>query len=191
MSVVPEWRAPCAGAAALARLLGACQRAAAAGLLVLMLGGVGVVGSAGAQDGNAMLDRVRALEAEGLSLLHGHHAFEASLLSPDSDRLTVFLSLPHGARVILTEATLFLNEKKVLNHVFSLRELEALRDRASLIFYANRIAPGQHTIRLDVKTMQGTVLPMKSHVFVKNPPAKYIEIQIAGYEYRQPFAVDW
>lgn len=191
MSVVPERRAPHVGALTLVRSLCASWRAAVALVCALALAGISATGGALAQDSNVVLDRARALEAEGLSLLHGHHAFEASLLSPDSDRLTVFLTMPHGARVILNEASLYIDNKKVLQHVFSVGELQALRDRASKIFFATRIPPGQHTIRLDVQAMQGNVVPMKTHTFVKGRAAKFIEIQIAGYDYRQPFAIDW
>lgn len=191
MSVVSEGRARSRRGVALDRCRGSVAAVSVRVLLALCLGMVGMAGVAPAQDGSPVLDRARALEAESLSLLHGHHAFEASLLSPDSDRLTVFLTMPHGARVILNEATLYIDGKKVLNHFFSVNELQALRDRASLILFATRLAPGQHNVRLDLKTMQGNVAPMKTHGFAKGRAAKFIEIQIAGYDIRQPFAVDW
>ena len=188
MSVVSEGHALRSRAAALANHLVAARAAALRVLLALVL----AVSTTGyAQDGGDVLGRVQALEAESLSVLHGHHAFEASLMSPDSDRLTVFLTLPHGARVILNEATLYIDGKKVFNHFFSVGELQALRDRASLIFFATRVPPGEHSIRLDVSAMQGNILPMKAYPFVKSRSAKFIEIQIAGYEVRQPFAADW
>lgn len=191
MSVVQGGRARIASVAAPARCRHALRSAAAIAGYALLGLGLGIAASTQAQDGSAMLDRVRALEAEAFSVLHGHHAFESSLLSPDSDRLTVFLTMPHGARVILNDATLYIDDKKVLHHFFSVNELQALRDRASTILFATRIAPGQHSLRLDVKAMQGNVVPMKTHAFVKGRAAKYIEIQIAGYDYRQPFAIDW
>lgn len=191
MSVVHGSRGRLARVLALARCLSMLRRTVALAAFVLPLLGLGMAGGAHAQDGNPVLDRARLLEADGLSLLHGHHGFEASLMSPDSDRLTVFLTMPHGARVILNDATLYINEKRVLQHVFSVGELQALRDRASKILYATRIAPGQHTVRLELRAMQGNVVPMKAHAFVKGRAAKFIEIQIAGYDYRQPFAIDW
>lgn len=191
MSVVHGSRGRFARVLALARCLPMLRRTLALAAVVLSLLGLGMAAGAHAQDGSKVLDRARALEAEGLSLLQGQHAFESSLLSPDSDRLTVFLTMPHGARVILNDATLYIDDKRVLQHVFSVGELQALRDRASKILYATRIPPGQHTIRLDVRAMQGNIVPMKTHAFVKGRGAKYIEIQIAGYDYRQPFAIDW
>lgn len=191
MSVVHGGRGRLLRVLAPARCLSVLRGAAAVAVLALSLVGLGVAGDVQAQDGGAVLDRARALEAEGLSVLQGHHAFESALMSPDSDRLTVFLTMPHGARVILNDATLYIDEKKVQHHYFSVNELQALRDRASLIFFATRVQPGQHSIRLDVKAMQGNLVPMKTHAFVKGRAAKYIEIQIAGYDYRQPFAIDW
>lgn len=148
-------------------------------------------GAVQAEDTAALLERSQVVEAESATVLLEHYRFEESLLMPDNDRLTVFLSMPHGARVILNEATLLLDGKPVLRHPFSVDELQSLRDRNALLFYVSRIPPGEHTIRLDVRVMQGRVVPMKTHGFVKGDPPKFVEIQIAGYDERQPFAVDW
>lgn len=144
-----------------------------------------------ADEATALLERVQVLEAESAGLLLDHYRFEESLLTPDNDRLTVFLSMPHGARVILNDATLLVDDKPVLKHMFSVNELQALRDRNALLFYVSRIPPGEHSIRLDVRAMQGRVVPMKTHAFVKGETPKFVEIQIAGYDERQPFAMDW
>lgn len=191
MSVVPGGGSPISGGDAPIRCMPALCRAVVIAICAILAIGFGMAAGAHAQDSNKVLDRARALEAAGLSLLQSQHAFESSLLSPDSDRLTIFLTMPHGARVILNDATLYIDDKRVLQHVFSVGELQALRDRASKILFATRIPPGQHTIRLDVRAMQGNVVPMKTHTFVKGRGAKYIEIQIAGYDFRQPFAIDW
>jgi hypothetical protein len=147
--------------------------------------------AARADDATALLERLQVLEAESASLLLDHYRFEESLMTPDNDRLTVFLYMPHGARMILNDATLVLDGKPVLKHVFSVNELQTLRDRNALLFYVSRLPAGEHTLRLDVRAMQGRLVPMKTHAFVKGETPKFVEIQIAGYDERQPFAMDW
>lgn len=146
---------------------------------------------AGAGDSHALLDQLRGLEAKGASLLVEHYRFEEALLAPDNDRMTVFLSLPYGARVILKNATLYLDGKVVLRHVFSLRDLEMLRDRATKVFYVSRIPPGEHSLKLDVQVFQGEVRPMAVYGFAKGRNAKFVHFQIDGADSRQVVTSDW
>lgn len=146
---------------------------------------------ASADDSIALLDRLRGLEAESVSLLAEHLSFEEGLLAPDNDRMTVFLSLPYGARVILRSATLYLDGKAVLRHVFTLDDLELLRDRATKIFYVTRILPGEHSLKLDVQVIQGEVRPMEVYGFTKGNNAKFVHLQIGGAYVRQVVTSDW
>lgn len=59
------------------------------------------------------------------------------------------------------------------------------------MLYAGRIPAGQHRLRLDVKTMEGVVKPMKDYVFTKDDNAKFFDVQVAGYTVREVFVVDW
>lgn len=156
---------------------------------VLLLGLWGAV--ARADDAATLLERSQVVETESTALLLEHYRFEESLMTPDNDRLTVFVTMPHGARVLLNDATLYLDGKQVLKHFYSVNELQLLRDRNAQLLFVTRIPPGEHSIKFDVRAMQGRVLPMKPYAFVKGKNAKFIEIQIAGYEVREVFAVDW
>ena len=135
--------------------------------------------------------QLRNLEADTAALLVEHYRFEESLLAPDNDRLTVFLSLPYGSRIILKNAALSIDGRIVLAHVFSLADLESLRDRATTVLYAGRIPPGDHVLRLDLNVFQGEVRPMRVHMFRKGPNAKFIHLQIDGSNFREVVAADW
>lgn len=143
------------------------------------------------EDSGTLLERSRAVETGSAALLLEHYRFEESLLSPDNDRLTVFVTMPHGARVLLADATLTLNGKQVLRHYYSVDELQLLRDRNAQLLFVTRLPPGEHSIKFDVRAMQGRIVPMKPYTFVKGKNAKFVEFQIAGYEVREVFAVDW
>lgn len=144
-----------------------------------------------AGDSHALLEQSRTVETETMELLTEHYRFEEALLSPDNDRLTVFLTLPHGARLILDSVTLVLDGKAVHTHYYSVNQLLLLRERNSQLLFATRIPPGLHTMRLDVKVMQGKVLPMKIFEFFKGNNSKFIELHIAGYDVREIFAIEW
>lgn len=165
------------------RLLG--RRVAAVLLFVV----IGI--SVSAAEPEALLERSRQLESSALSLLAEQYRFEEGLLSPDNDRLAVFLSVPHGARLIINQVYLKIDGQTVLDYRYSATELLNFQRGAAQLIYAGRIAPGRHTIRLDVKTMQGVVQPMKEYVFTKEDSPKFVSVQIAGYQVREVFAVDW
>lgn len=165
------------------RLLG--RRAAA----VLFFVVVGI--SVSAAESEALLEHSRQLESSALSLLAEQYRFEEGLLSPDNDRLAVFLSVPHGARLIINQVFLKIDGQTVLDYRYSATELLNFQRGGAQLLYAGRVAPGRHTIRLDVKTMQGVVQPMKEYVFTKEDNPKFVSIQIAGYQVREVFAVDW
>lgn len=126
-----------------------------------------------------------------MSLLAEQYRFEENLLSPDSDRLAIFFSVPHGARVIINQVDLKIDGQSVLVYTYSASELLSFQQRSAQLLYAGRIAPGPHTLRLDVKTMQGTVRAMKDYSFVKEDQAKFVDLQLVGYQIREVFASDW
>lgn len=165
------------------RLLG--RRVAAVLLFVV----IGI--SVSAAESEALLERSRQLESSALSLLAEQYRFEEGLLSPDNDRLAVFLSVPHGARLIINQVYLKIDGQTVLDYRYSATELLNFQRGGTQLIYAGRITPGRHTIRLDVKTMQGVVQPMKEYAFTKEDSPKFVGIQIAGYQVREVFAVDW
>lgn len=139
----------------------------------------------------SVLQRSRQLETATMSLLAEQYRFEENLLSPDSDRLSIFLSVPHGARVIINQVELKIDGESVLVYTYSASELLSFQQRSTQLLYAGRIVPGRHTLRLDVKTMQGTVRSMKDYTFVKEDQAKFVDLQLVGYQIREVFASDW
>jgi hypothetical protein len=149
-------------------------------------------GSATAADSTDVLERARALEAEGMTSLSAHYRFEEALLSEDNDRIAIFLSMPHGARVILDEINVIIDGKSVHRHVYGVNELLMLQGRASQPLYLSRIVHGDHTIKIEIKTMQGKVLPMLApYAFSKGRTAKYFEILLSGAPARQIDLQEW
>lgn len=144
------------------------------------------------EDSGSVLDRARALETESASLLLDHHYFEEELVSPESDRMVVFFSMPHGARVILTWLNLYLDGKLVLAHPYGVDELMLLQGRNSQLLFLARIPPGPHTLLAEVQAMQGQVKPMQqAYKFVKGKKAKFFELQFGGYPIREFEVAEW
>lgn len=148
-------------------------------------------GTASAADDDSVFSRSRALETEAMGILLEHFNFEESLLAPDNDRLTVFVSVPHGARMVLEQVTLHVDGKTVASHRYGVGELTRFLNEASQQIYMTRIPAGEHTLRLDIRVLQGNVRQMKTYTFNKGKSAKYIDLQIAGDPVREVLVVEW
>ena len=151
--------------------------------------GLGSVGSA--QERSSPLDDALRLEARGNRLLLEHYRIEQALLSPDPDRLTVFLSLPPGPPVVLDEAVLHLDGRIVARHRYTPNDLSRLADGGVQPLYVGSIPPGAHQIRLELKTRQGKVQPAGVHVFSKTQQPGFVEFQIAGDAGRPVRVASW
>lgn len=144
-----------------------------------------------ALDAIETLDRARTLEAEGMSDLASFFKFEDGLLAEDNDRVVVFLSMPHGARLIMDEVAVTIDGEVVLRHPYSVGELMLLQGRASQLLHVTRLPRGEHTIKVDLKVMQGRVMPMQPFAFTKERTSRYLEILITGSPVRQIEVVEW
>lgn len=147
--------------------------------------------SAGEPDSAAVLDRARSLEAEAMAEMSSLYAFEEALMTEENDRVIIFFSMPHGARVILTEVVLTLNDKPVVNRPLSVGELLVLQGRGAQVLHATRLPIGDHRLRVDVKAMQGRVTPMPTFTFTKNKFSKFIQILLSGSPVRQFEVLEW
>lgn len=161
-------------------------------LIRLVLMGLLGAGAVAAEDARASLERARALHAQGMGVLAAHQQLEDSLLFEDNDRLVVFLSIPHGARMILDELALFLNGQEVARYPYTGAELLKFQSRGEQIFYATRIPPGRHSLKLEARVVQGRLKPMaQPYIFQKGRGGKFVELQLVGAPEREIQATDW
>lgn len=159
-------------------------RSAAAGWLLL-------AATSGFGGDGPMIERSRALETEAFGLLLEHFNFEEALLAPDNDRLTVFVSVPHGGRMVLDQVTLHFDGKPVVTHRYGVDELTRFLSEATQQIYMTRIPQGAHSLRLDIRVVQGNVRQMKTYNFNKGKSAKFIDLQIAGEPVREVAVSEW
>lgn len=146
---------------------------------------------AGAADPLVTLERSRTLEAEGLAKLAELYRFEETLMTEDNDRVIMFLSMPHGARVIMDELTLYVDDRPVVRDRFSVTELMQLQGRAVKLLHVTRLPAGGHSVRIDIKVMQGRINAMQPYLFTKSKASKFIEFVVTGAPVRQIDVLEW
>lgn len=151
----------------------------------------GVPGKPDISAPTVLLEKAQKLEVDGMSLLTENYLFEESLFSEGSDRIMVFFSLPHGARVIIDEVNLLIDGKPVAKHAYSVSELLLLQGRAVQLIYAGRIPIGDHTIKFEPTVIQGRVKTMSPYSFTKSRKPKFFEVELSGSPVRQFEVKEW
>jgi len=130
-------------------------------------------------------------EAQGAALLLEHYQIERTMLAPDPDRLTVFLSTQPGSPLSLDEVTLWLDGRPLVRHRYTAAELSRLADGAVQPLYIGALASGDHQLKLEARTRLGKLAPMNVFSFAKSGQPRYIELRITGDGVRQIKAAAW
>jgi hypothetical protein len=155
--------------------------------------------SAPAQSGGFhQLDaEVRALKLEVINLNRDLLVLEEELLFPGNTQLAVFLSADVGELFKLDSVQLKVNDKIVANHLYSEREVDALRRGGVQRLYLGNVKTGEHELTAlfvgygpqGREYRRGTSLRL-----TKGEDPKYVELRIEdSTRSQQPeFAVkDW
>ncbi|HSI51378.1 MAG TPA: AraC family transcriptional regulator [Ideonella sp.] len=125
--------------------------------------------------------RVEGLKSDVIQLNRDLLLLEEELLFPASTQVAVFVSSDVGDLFMLDSVQVLLDGKEVGNHLYTERELVALRRGGVQRFYLGNLRSGEHTLvaffvgkgphERDYK--RGTTLK-----FEKGSEPKYVELQI-------------
>ena len=95
----------------------------------------------------ASLDaEIEALKKEVLSLNRDLFILEEDLLFPPNTQFSVFLSMDAGALFSLDSVQLKINDKNIANHLYTERELAALKRGGVQRLYIGNLPSGEHEI---------------------------------------------
>ena len=89
---------------------------------------------------------IEALKKEVLSLNRDLFILEEDLLFPSNTQFSVFLSLDSGVFFTLDSVQLKIDDKKVANHLYTERELAALKRGGVQRLYIGNLNSGEHEI---------------------------------------------
>jgi len=102
------------------------------------------------EDGSAeegSLDaNIEALKKEVLSLNRDLFILEEDLLFPSNTQFSIFLSMDSGALFSLDSVQLKVDDKNIANHLYTERELEALKRGGVQRLYIGNLPSGEHEI---------------------------------------------
>ena len=89
---------------------------------------------------------IEALKKEVLSLNRDLFILEEDLLFPSNTQFSVFLSMDSGALFSLDSVQLKIDDKNVANHLYTERELAALKRGGVQRLYIGNLPSGEHEI---------------------------------------------
>jgi len=112
-------------------------------------------GSAGSEFQN-LDDQVQGAKAEVLRINHELMLLQEKLLHPSSTELSLFLALKPSGKFSVDSAALSIDGKIVDEHLYTYRELDALRKGGVQRLHTANVISGPHQVSLTVKGHTGT-----------------------------------
>ena len=128
-------------------------------------------------------EQVQDIKKDVLELTSQLTLLEEKLLFPSNTQVSLFVSLKGNEGFILDSMQIKMNNKVVAQHLYTFKELEALRAGGVQRIYTGNIKTGDHELVASFigRTKSGTEY-QRSETFTvtKAVGPKFVEIQIAG-----------
>ncbi len=164
-----------------------CLRGFILSLLLVLLPGVPAVADQVSRDEVKSLDgQVQDVKADVLSIGAQMHQLEEKLLYPSTTEVAVFVSLDKAARFSVDSMEIHVDGKRVAQHLYTVKELDALQKGGVQRIYAGNIISGRHDLQvfLEGKAARGAALHAKeSFTFSKNDGPRMLEVRLVDSDH--------
>ena len=130
-------------------------------------------------------EQVQEIKSDVLSIAAELNQLEEKLLYPSNTQVTVFVSLARGETFRLDSVELRLDDNAVAYHIYTFKELDALRKGGVQRIYTGNIRSGDHGLQVTVigKTEGGADLRRTERFNVnKEIGPKIVEISLAAQQ---------
>ncbi|KUJ82523.1 hypothetical protein AWR36_012075 [Microbulbifer flavimaris] len=138
-------------------------------------------------------DQIQDAKQDVIELTAELVQLEEKLLFPSNTQAAFFVSLPKESSFDLEAVEVKLNNEVVAHHLYTFRELEALRKGGVQKIYTANVQSGNHPLEVSFlgKSASGRELrATASHTVEKRVGPKFVEIEIAGEQSAISFK-DW
>ncbi len=128
-------------------------------------------------------EQVQDIKKDVLALSSELAQLEEKLLFPSNTQVSVFVSLAGNENFVLDSMQLKMDDKVVAQHLYTFKEVEALRLGGVQRIYTGNIKTGKHDLVASFigRTKSGKEYQHSQNVAVsKAVGPKFVEIQIAG-----------
>ena len=128
-------------------------------------------------------EQVQEIKGDALSISAELAKLEEKLLYPSNTEISVFVSLKSGETFRLDSVDIQMDGKPVTHHLYTLKELEALRKGGVQKIYTGNVRTGDHDLEVQVsgKTSGGSDFQKAKRFKVsKDVAPKIVEISLAS-----------
>jgi len=167
-----------------------CEPVAAAGracifALVLGLGGVHALAQQqnSQQQMRGLDEQVQEVKSDVLSISAELSQLEEKLLYPSGTQVAIFVALAKGDQMRLDAVRLQIDGQLVAHHIYSFKELEALRKGGVQRIYVGNVSTGSHQLEVivDGKLEGGADFSRTERLtFHKEVKPRLVELTLAG-----------
>ncbi|QKT04617.1 hypothetical protein HUS23_12765 [Ectothiorhodospiraceae bacterium 2226] len=123
-------------------------RGAIAALLIACLPGVVSADEVSRQQIEGLDEQVQEIKSEALGIAAALSRLEEKLLYPSDTQLSLFVSLAKGDNFRLDAVEVRVDGKVVANHLYTYKELEALREGGVQRLHTGNVRIGQHDLQI-------------------------------------------
>jgi hypothetical protein len=96
-------------------------------------------------------EQIQEIKGDVLSIAEELNQMEEKLLFPSNTQVSLFMALAEGERFRLDSVEIMLDGKPVAHHLYTFKELEALRMGGVQRIYTGNIATGEHALQVNLK----------------------------------------
>jgi hypothetical protein len=128
-------------------------------------------------------EQIQEIKGDALSISAELAKLEEKLLYPSNTEVSVFVSLKSGETIRLDSVDIQIDGKPVTHHLYTFKELEALRKGGVQRIYTGNVRTGDHDLQVQVsgKTSGGSDFRKSEHFKVsKDVAPKIVELSLAG-----------
>lgn len=127
-------------------------------------------------------DQIQEIKSDVLNIAAELNMLEEKLLYPTHTQISVFVSLADGEEFRLDSLDLSLDNKEVTHHLYTFKELEALRKGGVQRLYTGQISTGEHPLMVTFRgkaTGGGDIERTGTYVIQKDVEPGIVEIILA------------
>jgi hypothetical protein len=128
-------------------------------------------------------EQVQEVKSDVLSISQELSRLEEKLLYPSGTQVAIFVALAKGDQMRLDSVRLQIDSQIVTHHIYSAKELEALRKGGVQRIYVGNVATGDHQLEVlvDGKLEDGKDFSRTEHLtFRKEVKPKLVGLTLAG-----------
>jgi hypothetical protein len=127
-------------------------------------------------------EQVQDVKKDVLSISAELNLLEEKLLFPSNTQISIFVSIEKGASVEPDAIKLQLDDKNVSDHIYSFKEVEALKRGGVQRIYTGNVVAGEHSMDVSVigKMAGSKESETGSHSVTKGVGPQFVEISLTG-----------